>query len=99
MRLTNQQINAIKRHAADIFGTGARVLVFGSRTDDSARGGDLYLLVSTDQPVTDPAMQAALLSTRVSRLMHGRKVDVVIRSPNLKTLPIHRIAEETGVPL
>jgi hypothetical protein len=39
---------------------------------------------------------AAQLAARVSRAMHGRKVDVVISAPNLMRLPIHDIAFQEG---
>ena len=39
MRLDPQHITAIKRLAAEQFGAGAQVRLFGSRVDDAARGG------------------------------------------------------------
>ena len=42
---------------------------------------------------------AARFSARVSRLMQGRKVDVLIAAPNLMRLPIHDIASKEGKPL
>jgi hypothetical protein len=39
--------------------------------------------------VDNPALIAAQLSARVSRAMHGRKVDVLLSAPNLMRLPIH----------
>ena len=35
-------------------------------------------------------------NARVSRLMYGRKVDVIISAPNLKQLPIHDVALMEG---
>src|SRR6056297_3511798 len=76
MRLTSEQIKTIKQATADIFGEEARVRLFGSRVDDEQRGGDVDLLVETDQMVENVAWLAARLSARVSRGMHGRRVDV-----------------------
>ncbi|MDT8440010.1 MAG: nucleotidyltransferase domain-containing protein, partial [Wenzhouxiangellaceae bacterium] len=45
MRLTNNQIQAIKTAAAEIFGDEAEVWLFGSRIDDDKRGGDIDLYV------------------------------------------------------
>ena len=70
--------------------------VFGSRLDDEARGGDLDLLVEFTQPVERPALLAAQISAKISRVMHGRKVDVLLSSPNLPHLPIHDIAFQEG---
>ena len=92
MRLTSQQIQSIREIAHRITGENGRVSVFGSRLDDKAKGGDLDLLVELTEAVSKPALMAAQISAQVSRLMHGRSVDVLISAPNLKHLPIHEIA-------
>ena len=73
--------------------------LFGSRLDDNARGGDVDLLVEVDEPVDQPALLEAKLSAQVSKSMHGRKVDVIIKAPNLLELPIHSIALSEGIRL
>ena len=97
MRLDPQHIAAIKRLAAEQVGVGARVRLFGSRVDDAARGGDVDLLAELDAPLDQPAWAAAGLSSLVSRLMQGRRVDVVMLAPNLMRLPIHDVALRDGV--
>lgn len=99
MRLTQQVQNQIREIVADIMGPDAETYVFGSRTDDNARGGDVDILVVTGQSVEHPAQTAARLESRIMRLMHGRKVDVLLKAPNLEHHPIHTIATETGVRL
>jgi len=96
MRLTDDQAQAIKQLACQIAGEQARVRVFGSRLDDSARGGDLDLMLELPEPADHPALMAARFSAKVSRLMHGRKVDVLIAAPNLMRLPIHDMAFKEG---
>lgn len=97
MRLNPQHVAAIKQLAAEQFGADPRVRLFGSRVDDAARGGDVDLLVELDTPVDQPAWAAAGLASRVSRLMEGRRVDVVMLAPNLMRLPIHDVALRDGV--
>ncbi len=99
MRVTPEQIAAIRHNAALLAGGDARVWLFGSRVHDEARGGDVDLLVELDVPVAEPAQLAARLSAKVSRAMYGRKVDVLIKAPNLKLLPIHTVALAEGVRL
>lgn len=41
MRLTDQQHATIRSIATETFGAGAGVWLFGSRVDDSKRGGDI----------------------------------------------------------
>ncbi len=59
----------------------ARVFLFGSRTDDSRRGGDVDLLLfSTDAPLA----LAHRVSSRYARLMDGR-LDVLVIDPTRQT--------------
>ena len=96
MRLTDEQTQTICRLACQLAGSQARVRVFGSRLDDTARGGDLDLMLELPEPVDHPALVAAQMAAQVSRAMHGRKVDVLISAPNLMRLPIHEVAFAEG---
>ena len=58
MRLTDYQIQAIRRLAREVAGDQARVRVFGSRLDDIAHGGDLDLMLELPEPVDNPALMA-----------------------------------------
>jgi predicted nucleotidyltransferase len=51
MRLEPQQIESIKRQTAK-WAPGADAFVFGSRTDPSARGGDIDLLVLAEEKLS-----------------------------------------------
>lgn len=96
MRLTDEQMEAIRQSARQIGGELARVRIFGSRLDDTAHGGDLDLMLELPEPVNNPALMSAQVSALVSRVMSGRKVDVLLSAPNLMRLPIHDIAFKEG---
>ena len=96
MRLTDYQIQFIRRLAHQVAGSQSRVRVFGSRLDDTAHGGDIDLMLELPEPVDNPALMAAQMSAQVSRVMQGRKVDVLLSAPNLMRLPIHDIAFKEG---
>ena len=96
MRLTDRQIELIRQLATDIAGDQAQVRVFGSRLDDAARGGDLDIMLELPESVDNPALLAAQMSARVSRVLHGRKVDVLLSAPNLMRQPIHDVAFKEG---
>ncbi len=66
---------------------------------DDARGGDVDLMLELDEAVAEPAQLAARLAVRVSRAMDGRKVDVLVKAPNLLLLPIHAVALAEGIRL
>lgn len=99
MRVTPEQIAAIRHNVALLAGVDARVWLFGSRVHDDARGGDVDLLLELDAPVDEPALLAARLAAKVSRAMYGRKVDVLIKAPNLLLQPIHSVAITEGIRL
>ena len=99
MRITSAQHNSIRRITAELAGSDALVILFGSRVDDSKRGGDLDLLIELPHAIDNPAWLAARLSAKISRMMSGRSVDVVLTAPNLMTLPIHEQAKSTGIRL
>ena len=99
IRLTPAQIDTIKSTAQDVLGQGVQVTLFGSRVHDDQKGGDVDLMVEVLQAVQEPALMAARLASRVSRSMHWRKVDVLLKAPNLLEQSIHRIATQEGVRL
>ena len=73
--------------------------LFGSRVDDTKKGGDIDLYIETQE--TDVGdiqnMHHKFLDLLFDRI-EEQKVDVVIKRPNLD-LPIHQRAQETGVQL
>ncbi len=99
MRLSPAQVAAIRKLVSQLAGDAARVWLFGSRVRDHERGGDVDLLLEVDEVVAEPAQLAARLAAQVSRTMHGRRVDVLIKAPNLMHLPVHTIALAEGVRL
>ena len=99
MRITQEQIDAIRTNVLALAGRDARVWLFGSRVDDQALGGDVDLMLELQEPVAEPALLSARLAAKVSRAMYGRKVDVLVKAPNLMQLPIHAVALAEGIRL
>jgi hypothetical protein len=106
MRLNPEQIAVIKSTVARIVPTEELrgVRLYGSRVDDSKRGGDIDLLLDLARPTENPAGLRAQVSTQIElgitrALGASPKIDVLLRAPNLKDLPIHRVAIEHGVAL
>jgi len=97
MRITSIQHQAIRKIVAEMAGEDADIILFGSRVDDNKRGGDLDLLIELRSVIDNPAWLAARLSAKISRIMAGRRVDVLLSAPNLMKLPIHEQSKLTGV--
>lgn len=99
MRLNPSDAALIRQTVSDLAGQDSQVKLFGSRLNDSAKGGDVDLLVELQHCTDNSALLAARLAGRISRAMNGRKVDVLLTGPGLQLLPIHNIARREGVPL
>jgi predicted nucleotidyltransferase len=97
MRLTTDQIQAIRDAASSAFGDKAAVWLFGSRVDDAKRGGDIDVLVRPT-PMTDdePFAKKIRMLILLERVLGERKVDVVIEQPN-DPRPIVAVAHATGI--
>ena len=48
MRLTDFEANTIKQSACEVFGAKTQVFLFGSRTDDTKKGGDIDLYIKAE---------------------------------------------------
>lgn len=96
MRLTHQQIDIIRLSAQESFGANVQVFLFGSRLDDNKLGGDIDIMLELTEAVVNPALLSAQFSAKLTRLLQGRKVDVLLAAPNLIHLPIHEIAFQQG---
>lgn len=97
MRLTDEEIQAIRQTFRQVFGEG-EVYLFGSRTDDSAKGGDididLYLKpVSAD---TSPQTKVRFLVALENRIGEQRIDVIMAKDP---TRLNEREAMRTGIRL
>lgn len=94
MRLTQEEINHIKHNVSEVFGVKTRVFLFGSRVDDTKRGGDIDLFIEPVD-IQDEFMQAAQLSVRLKFALGDQKIDIIVaRNPDRL---IEQEARRTGV--
>jgi uncharacterized protein len=97
MRLTEKQRAEILRTAAEVFGAGATVTLFGSRVDDTERGGDIDLMITTDADAATARQQKIRFLVKLKQRIGDRRIDVVLRTPDSEDRTIHRIASSEGV--
>jgi len=99
MRLTNTEIDAIRACSKRHFGERCVVRLFGSRTDDSRRGGDIDLHIEAQ--TRDLARLANELEFReeLHDLLGEQRIDVIVRAPDYTPRAIDHIAVETGLSL
>lgn len=97
MRLTPSQQTLLKEAVIEVCGEEAQVYVFGSRLDDTKKGGDIDLLIKINHFVSNPALIAAKIQAKAMLSLGEQKVDVLFQAPNLESLPIHEVALAQGV--
>ena len=93
MRLTAFEINAIKQTAQEIFGSKAEVLLFGSRVDDTKKGGDIDLYIKA--PSGNDLAHKIKFLVSLEQKIGEQKIDVVLAVDEKR--PIEQQAISTGV--
>ena len=95
MRLTNAQLTIIKQTAARIFGKDALVYLFGSRVDDTKKGGDIDLFIETinETVLLDKLRFISLLQQQLG----DRKIDALVKNLSSKPQAIFDTAKKEGV--
>ena len=99
MRLSTYAGSTIRQTVHSVLGPDAKVCLFGSRTDDSAKGGDIDLLVESDTAVEQPVLVAARIGALLQRALGDQRIDVLIAAPNVPEQTIHRVARASGIAL
>jgi predicted nucleotidyltransferase len=99
MRLSAAETEIITRLTRESFGDAARVFLFGSRTDDAARGGDIDLYIET--PLDTQAVLPARLKFEAGLILAlgERKLDVVVKPVDRPPTPFEQHARTSGVAL
>lgn len=98
VRLTADEVAAIKAAACATFKPGTVVRLFGSRLDDSIRGGDIDLHLEVDDG-EQQVEKAAAFRWRLPPRLSERKLDLVFRVRGRALRPIDEAAYEEGVVL
>lgn len=97
MRLTNAQVETIKNAAGRVLGGPTRVWLFGSRTDDTLRGGDIDLFVETDVVLPNRAEALCRLHGELTLAFGERKLDIVLKDARTAEAPLFGAARRKGV--
>ena len=98
MRLSNQEINSIKKAFKEVFGDG-EIFLFGSRVDDSKKGGDIDLYIQSNYTLDTKQMLDKKIKFKLALYdkIGEQKIDVIISKD--KDSSIEKEALQTGIPL
>ena len=97
MRLTTEQTDLIKKAANRVLGVPSRIWLFGSRADDTRRGGDIDLLVETDTELANRAQAICQIYGAIIMALGERKIDVLLKDGRTPNAPVFEIAKRTGI--
>ncbi len=98
MRLSEFELEVIVLSAKDKFGENTSVILFGSRTNDTLKGGDIDLFIR-------PGIQASpeeMLHRKISMLVEmeqklgEQNIDILLKQTNDKRT-IVKAVEKTGI--
>lgn len=99
MRLSPHAVAAIRSLVREHFGNKASVYLFGSRVDDTKRGGDIDLYVDIPENLEDKAGAVLRFNASLQASLGEQRIDVIVRDGATKPLPIHEEARRMGVRL
>ncbi len=98
MRLTQQEIQIIKSSVHEVMGENTNVWLFGSRVDDSKRGGDIDWFIEADlYDPTEKVLKTAQLWAKLQLRLGEQRIDIVLAAANPDEQKlIEQVARKTG---
>ena len=97
MRLSDFERSAIKTLATQFYGQQAKVILFGSRVDDTKKGGDIDVFIET--PLESGIKDKLNFLVQLENKIGEQKIDLIVKSKNSPNKAIFDIAKRTGVAL
>ena len=96
MRLSNQEIKSIKEAFKEVFGDG-KIFLFGSRIDDSKKGGDIDLYIQPKYTLDTKKILDKKIKFKLALYdkIGEQKIDVIISKD--KNSSIEKEALQTGI--
>ena len=95
MRLGANEVEAIREEVRRL-DAAAEIYLYGSRTNDLAKGGDIDLLVVSDKLGFRDVLR---LRTRILDRIGWQQLDLLVRRRNQVNEPLAALAQETGIKL
>ena len=99
MRLNDYEVESIKILANRHFGKDVEVFLFGSRTKNQLRGGDIDLFIS------NPKIKQLEIRTKINfitdlvLLIGDQKIDVVLDNPAIRNSIFFKTIQQNGIQL
>lgn len=97
VRLTSIQIQLIKSTVDRVLNVSNKIWLFGSRVDDSQRGGDIDLFIEAQTMFDNRANAVCQLYAALIMALGDCKIDIVLKDERTADAPIFQIAKHTGI--
>lgn len=99
MRITDHEIESIRKLAPLHFGLNAQVFLFGSRTNNQRRGGDIHLFIRNSDMIQLKIRAKINFITELILLIGDQKIDVVLDYPGMEGSAFYTTINQTGIQL
>ena len=96
MRLQPLEVEAIRAAVREVFGPTATIRLFGSRTRDDLKGGDIDLLVQVEPGQASIANEQRLRDA-IAPAVEELRTDIVLHERGAPFTPLERIALRDGI--
>ena len=96
MRLSPNSRTTIRNTATEVFGKGVAVRLFGSRINDTLKGGDLDLFVELPAPDPEQRRRSLTFVALLQQRLGDQPIDVVVADPQTPETAIVREARAHG---
>jgi predicted nucleotidyltransferase len=96
MRISKEQKNILVQSALKFFGENANIWLFGSRCDDTKKGGDIDLYIETDLEIGTVNAKLGFLGV-LQDALGEQKIDILVRSRSKPMTAIQEIAKDSGI--
>ncbi len=100
MRLTQKQLEAIREVFLNSFLSGDKIWLFGSRVDDTKKGGDIDFYIETYYDDSVAIEKKITFLRELKKRIGDQKIDIILNLlKNNKTMRIYDEAKSSGVQL
>jgi len=101
MRLSENYRNIIKQTAHEIWGNQVSIILFGSRVDDTKKGGDIDLLIqiNNDEEAKEIVRKKIKFLSRLDILLGEQKIDLIVATKENRQQNIVQTALQKGIEL
>lgn len=96
MRLSNKEIAAIKEVTRGVFGDNATISLFGSRTDNNIKGGDIDLFIQCNSQISREELYRLKIKflVQLKKIIGDQKIDVLINGGQLSKSLLEAVQKE-----